>query len=341
MKMRAPEIASVRVSMVKMSSMRAGARKSISMRRTTQTILSPCLPSASSVWWMPDSRRIVGAAALEEFEVARVIDDAGEIRVGEVDARHDAMAGWRQRAGEPGGEPFRFTIFGHRAFLVELRPDRYRRPFQRRWHQWRRMIKNCLVALVLVLAAGLPAEAATFSMKRGLNLDIWTTWPQEDRWDDPDVVLPFPEWRQTLDAGGLAALKAAGFDFVRMPVDPAPFLSDKTAELRDRLVESVVESARLVNAAGLKVVVDLHLIPAGGSRSVGMSRGDGRCGDVRPLCRAGPDDGRTRWPGEDPALVAFEPMNEPVVDCEDGRHQLLARPAAAALSPRRAPRRRG
>ena len=178
-----------------------------------------------------------------------------------------------------------------------------------------RWIKNCLVTLVLVLAAGLPAEAATFSMKRGLNLDIWTTWPQEDSWNDPDVILPFPEWRKTLDAGGLAALKTAGFDFVRMPVDPAPLLSARSADLRDRLVGSVVESARLVNAAGLKVVVDMHLFPAGGGRSVGMAEvmDDAAMFDryvelVRTMAEA--------LAKEDPALVAFEPMNEPVVDCD-------------------------
>ena len=107
-----------------------------------------------------------------------------------------------------------------------------------------RSIKNCLVALALLAVAVLPAEAATFSMKRGLNLDSWATWPPEDRWGDPEVILPFPEWRKSLDADGLAALKAAGFDFLRMPVDPAPLLSDESAGLRDQLIASVVESAR-------------------------------------------------------------------------------------------------
>ena len=57
MKMRAPEIFSVRVSIVSTSSMRAGLTKSISMRRTTQTIRSPRMPSSSSVWRTPASRR--------------------------------------------------------------------------------------------------------------------------------------------------------------------------------------------------------------------------------------------------------------------------------------------
>jgi endoglucanase len=177
------------------------------------------------------------------------------------------------------------------------------------------LIKNCLCALMLVVATA-DAAAATFSMKRGLNLDIWTTWPGEDRWNDEDVLLPYPEWRKSLKESDLAALKAAGLDFVRMPVDPSPFLSDQTENFRDRLVQSVVESARLVNKAGLKVVVDMHLFPTGEGRSFGMGEvmDDAETFDryvelVHAIAAA--------LSKEDPALVAFEPMNEPVVDCED------------------------
>ncbi|TIV73570.1 MAG: glycosyl hydrolase, partial [Mesorhizobium sp.] len=45
------------------------------------------------------------------------------------------------------------------------------------------MIKSLMAAL-LALAALAPAGAATFSMKRGLNLDQWVTWPTEDKWSD-------------------------------------------------------------------------------------------------------------------------------------------------------------
>lgn len=161
-----------------------------------------------------------------------------------------------------------------------------------------------------------PAEAATFSMKRGLNLDIWTTWPEEDRWNERDTMLPFPQWRQAIGDDELEKLHAAGFDFLRMPVDPSPFLSEQTSEFRDELVESVVESARLINAAGMKVVVDLHLFPAGEGRTFGMGEvmDDPAVFDryvelVRTMAAA--------LSREDPALVAFEPMNEPIVDCED------------------------
>ena len=125
-----------------------------------------------------------------------------------------------------------------------------------------------------------------------------------------------------------------------MPVDPSPFLSDRAAGLHDRLAASVVESARLINEAGLKVVVDLHLFPAGGNRSVGMGEvmDDPEMFDryvelVRTMAHA--------LSNEDPALVAFEPMNEPVIDC-DGRSAPICGPIACSGStPRRALRRRG
>ncbi len=179
-------------------------------------------------------------------------------------------------------------------------------------------IKNCLLALAVLAWLAAPTAAAAFSMKRGINLDIWVTWPDEERWNDKAAILPFPEWRKSLKESDLAALKDAGFDFVRIPVDPSPFLSDKTAGFRDRLYASVLESVRLVNQAGLKAVLDMHLFPAGGNRSIGMGEvmDDPEMFDryvefVRTMARM--------LSKEDPSLVAFEPMNEPVLDCdEDG-----------------------
>ena len=44
----------------------------------------------------------IRAAALEEFEIARVVDDAGEIGVGIIDARHQPVAERRQGARQAG-----------------------------------------------------------------------------------------------------------------------------------------------------------------------------------------------------------------------------------------------
>ncbi|QKD01356.1 glycoside hydrolase family 5 protein [Mesorhizobium loti] len=177
------------------------------------------------------------------------------------------------------------------------------------------MIKGLMAAVLVLVALALPGQAATFSMKRGLNLDQWVTWPGEDQWGDAKAILPYPEWRKSLKEDDLKALKEAGFDFLRMPVDPSPFLSDQTKALRDDLYASVLDSVRMINRAGLKVIVDMHLIPAGGSRKIGMAEvmDDPQTFDryvdmVRKM-------GRT-LAGEDPQKVAFELMNEPIVDCD-------------------------
>ncbi|MBZ9848436.1 glycoside hydrolase family 5 protein [Mesorhizobium sp. CA14] len=199
------------------------------------------------------------------------------------------------------------------------------------------MIKTLMAALLALGALALPAGAATFSMKRGLNLDQWVTWPAEDRWGERQAILSYPEWRKFLKEDDLRALKDAGLDFLRMPVDPSPFLSDRTAALRDDLYASVLESARMINRAGLKVIVDLHLIPAGGNRKIGMSEVmhdpavfDAYAELVRKMART--------LAKEDPKLVALELMNEPLLDCEangtnlwpDRQKQLFAAARASA-----------
>lgn len=177
------------------------------------------------------------------------------------------------------------------------------------------MIKTLMAALLALAALALPAQAATFAMKRGLNLDQWVTWPTEDKWGDRQAILPFPEWRKFLKEDDLKALKDAGFDFLRMPVDPSPFLSGQTSGLRDDLYASVLDSARMINRAGLKVIVDLHLIPAGGNRRIGMGEvmDDPAIFDtyvelVRKMAHT--------LAREDPQQVALELMNEPIVDCD-------------------------
>ncbi len=179
------------------------------------------------------------------------------------------------------------------------------------------MIKTCVAALLAVALSVGSAAAASFSMKRGINLDIWETWPGEDRWSEAEVILPFPEWRKRLTEADLKALAADGFDFVRIPVDPSVFLSGKTEALRKQLFASVLEAARAVNAAGLKVVVDLHLIQSGGNGQIGMTevmadpeQFDRYVEIVRQMAQT--------LSRQDPQRVALELMNEPVVDCEPG-----------------------
>lgn len=197
-------------------------------------------------------------------------------------------------------------------------------------------IKNGLVAVLALVALAMPAAGgATFSMKRGINLDQWVTWPGEASWGDEGVLFPFPEWRRHVGERELAALKAAGFDFVRMPVDPAPFLSTVSAGSRQRLLGEVLDAVELINAAGLNVVVDIHLIPHGAVEPTGMEgvmAGEAAFAAYLDVVR---DLGRA-LSGRDPAKVAFELMNEPGTECDDAGtakwSTMLSRLFAAARS---------
>lgn len=176
-------------------------------------------------------------------------------------------------------------------------------------------IKKLLLSacLVLALPAG-PLAATEFQPGRGLNMDIWMTWPAEARWAEAEVLLPWPEWRKTVDPARLADLKAAGFDTIRIPFDPAVFLSRVSAPLHDRLYDELLATVREVNAAGLKAIVDLHLFPRGDT-GLGMEAvlGDrSRYDDYLDIIRR---TGRT-IAREDPAMVAFELMNEPDTPCD-------------------------
>ena len=177
------------------------------------------------------------------------------------------------------------------------------------------LIKTCLLALLLGALSALPVRATAFVPGPAVSLDLWITWPDESRWDEPEVLLPFPEWRKSLATDDLQVLVDTGFSMVRLPVDPSVFLSPKTVNLREDLFSSLLNSIRLLNAAGLKVMVDLHSIPAGGNRAIGTTQilGDDALFDdyadlVRRMARL--------IAGEDPSLVALELMNEPVIGCE-------------------------
>jgi endoglucanase len=133
-------------------------------------------------------------------------------------------------------------------------------------------MKRTLSIITCAAALMTSANAATFQAKRGISLDIWVTWPDESKWGDRSIMLPFPEWRKHVGAKELASLKAAGFDFIRMPIDPAAFLSDKTEAIREDMFKEVAASIDLVTQAGFKVILDLHAIPAGDESKIGTVR---------------------------------------------------------------------
>lgn len=64
-------------------------------------------------------------------------------------------------------------------------------------------------------------------------------------------VAAYPGWASGAD------LRRAGYDFIRMPVNPAPLL-ENTAEVRELLLDEVEAGMRPYLAAGLHVIVDMQ-----------------------------------------------------------------------------------
>jgi hypothetical protein len=175
------------------------------------------------------------------------------------------------------------------------------------------------IALICLLCVGQPALAQTaadrFAPKRGLNLEIWNEWLTADEMvARPGFLDIYPDWRGVVPDGAIAELRARGFDFLRLPMDPAPLLRLGPGPEQDALIAQIVTTAREVQATGLKVIVDMHSIPRP-DESWGTDDivGDPALFDahVALVARVG-----AALHGLDPTRTAFELLNEPTGDCD-------------------------
>src|SRR6516165_2616337 len=95
-------------------------------------------------------------------------------------------------------------------------------------HPTRRdVVKALMVASAACLPGpGLGSERTTIALRRGINVWPWFALTRE--FPPPSRAYawpPFQSDRPRPSPTDLAALHHAGFDFVRLPVDPGPFLA--------------------------------------------------------------------------------------------------------------------
>ncbi len=175
-------------------------------------------------------------------------------------------------------------------------------------------VRRFLFAVALFIAP-LCAPASAIELHRGISLDLWETWPDEARLAEPGFLDVFPEWRRSIGMDKIRHLHEVGFDFVRLPIDPFAFLSDGGAPQAGNMLRGTLETITEIRKAGLKVVVDLHAIPVSETRRLGTQTYlsapnlfQRYVELVRSLAKA--------LNTADPEAVAFEPMNEPTMECE-------------------------
>jgi endoglucanase len=172
------------------------------------------------------------------------------------------------------------------------------------------------VPLIAILIAGLalPASASeTISLRRGLPTDIWVTWPEAETLGDAQRVDVFPEYRQSYQGQEFGLAREAGFDFIRLTIDPAVFLWEPSEVKTARLIAGMKIAIAEIREAGLKVVVDLHSVPRAdpspGTRQI-LRDDDSFASYLKVVEAVG------RAIADLPAgEVAFEPLNEPTLDC--------------------------
>ena len=158
------------------------------------------------------------------------------------------------------------------------------------------------------------AQARGLRLGRGMNLWPWFSLTREFPAPRTDYDWPpFQAGRAVPVRGDLAALRSAGIDFVRLPVDPGPLLAFSGPQ-RERLFADILGAVELCNDEALTVIVNLH--PNGATHHYNPHN---LVGDVAAplftrylgLVR----DLAARLARLDPARVAFEPLNEPPQSC--------------------------
>lgn len=121
--------------------------------------------------------------------------------------------------------------------------------------------------LLLGLLAG-AAQAAPLPLQRGVNIHEWLNWSPlaadgSYRWPPYQSVeawlaqsRPASDW-PTSDP--LADVRALGFDYVRLTVDPGPLLASQ-GERRAEALAVLSDAVRKLLAADLRVVFNLHSV---------------------------------------------------------------------------------
>ena len=112
-------------------------------------------------------------------------------------------------------------------------------------------------AWLLIAPAWAQDTLSAGGFRRGIGIADAMAWaPVEPA---PSRAFVFPPFEESTTALGseLKALRRTGLDFVRLAVDPGPFLQLQGAR-RDHLDDMLMERVRLILSCGLSVIVDLH-----------------------------------------------------------------------------------
>ena len=167
----------------------------------------------------------------------------------------------------------------------------------------RRMVA---VVFLVGMACGAQAQAGkgiaferAEHLKRGVNLSSFYAQTRDISQARLDAYMT---------VGDMRALKAAGFDHVRLSINPALLIaSPKTGTLRDGPMASLDKTVGQLLDAGLNVLLDIH---AEEDWKAGLTHGDDGASNLYAFWL----NFAAHYAKSDPERVFFEVLNEPSMD---------------------------
>ncbi|WEZ85874.1 cellulase family glycosylhydrolase (plasmid) [Rhizobium sp. 32-5/1] len=175
-----------------------------------------------------------------------------------------------------------------------------------------------IVALLSLLMIATTLQASPLRLSRGVGVHEWLNWSPVEA-SGSYRRPPYRSVEQWLNGGRslsdwpkgneFSRIKAMGFDFIRLSVDPGPLLAGGTAE-RNEALDVLSESVRQATDVGLSVVFDLHAVGQVPAYSRDFFDGAPDSEGVL-LYRAMAKDVAAMLVRIGTSKVAFEPYNEP------------------------------
>jgi hypothetical protein len=183
-----------------------------------------------------------------------------------------------------------------------------------------RLIARLAAGLSVCLLAAVTPASAAFEMKRAINIAQWFTWPRYEATGSGIMWPPYKETPRPPSAAELKELKQAGFDTVRLPVDPAPFMVFEGSR-REAVYKMLFDAVARIHGAGLKALIDLHP----NSRHAVWGQNAVVAGLESPTFLAFNNavaEMARRLSTLDPERTALELINEPRLKCKGAEQQL-------------------
>jgi len=167
---------------------------------------------------------------------------------------------------------------------------------------------NRFILTIIALALMLPAASGETSgppLRAGVSLGNVLTWGRTNR-ARTEYASPVYEGREfAVPVDLLRKVKACGFDFIRLTVDPGPFIALKGTK-RDALDAQLLTTVKEIEDTGLDVLVDFHPIHMVKAYAPDQVEGNAFPAYAEMIRRSAKLLARL-----DLRHIAIEPMNEP------------------------------